>query len=313
MNQRNQGKRIYQPLNELKYNFMSFKKKEELNDLAKENYNIYQRLNAKCSSYTLNSHLRDYERAQYYKKNYCKYPSIDFYRTSKSNSFCSIFNYCTFNNYHNINNEFNNEYNRKRSNRTLHKTKSISQMFNINRLNRQRQEKINNIVKNHYELKHYYEDQNKGDEMEQNKEKEKEKDKKSIEYNENNIKDYDYDEEFRSNSKSGNDINNNNNKNKNENIIDNKNKIEKYENISKKESNNIKEDLVLLRDKLQYGNNEKRDDYQLKNDSQKNINNEKNQRERKDENFENKINKVENEVKKNEDDIVSDIMEDIDI
>jgi hypothetical protein len=129
---------------------MSFKKKEELNDLAKENYNIYQRLNAKCSSYTLNSHLRDYERAQYYKKNYCKYPSIDFYRTSKSNSFCSIFNYCTFNNYHNINNEFNNEYNRKRSNRTLHKTKSISQMFNINRLNRQRQEKINNIVKNHY-------------------------------------------------------------------------------------------------------------------------------------------------------------------
>ena len=34
-------------------------------DLAKENYNIYQRLNSKNSSYTLKNHLKDYEKAQY--------------------------------------------------------------------------------------------------------------------------------------------------------------------------------------------------------------------------------------------------------
>lgn len=81
-------------------------------------------------------------------KNHCKYPSIDFYRTSKStSSFNSIFNYCTFNNYDNINNEFYNEYNKKSS-------------INIyqNKNNKERQSKINNFVKNHYKLKKYYED-----------------------------------------------------------------------------------------------------------------------------------------------------------
>lgn len=156
----NQSKASYNPLFEMKYNFLNYYKKEELMDLARENYNIYQRLNAKNSSYTLNSHLRDYEKAQYYKKNYCKYPSIDFYRTSKSNSFCSIFNYCTFNNYNHINNEFNNEYNKKRTTyRTLQKNKSYTNMYNT--INNQRQKKLNDIVQNHYDLKNYYEEQNK--------------------------------------------------------------------------------------------------------------------------------------------------------
>ena len=124
----NQSRAIFQPLSELKYNFLSYYKKEELMDLARENFNIYQRLNAKNSSYTLNSHLRDYEKAQYYKKNYCKYPSIDFYRTSKSSNSCSIFNYCTFNNYNHINNEFAYEQNKKKYYRTIHKNKSVSEI-----------------------------------------------------------------------------------------------------------------------------------------------------------------------------------------
>ena len=119
-----QSRTTYRPLVDLNYNFLNYYKKEELMDLARENYNIYQRLNAKNSSYTLNSHLRDYEKAQYYKKNYCKYPSIDFYRTSKSSSFCSIFNYCTFNNYNNIKNKFYNEYNKKKKYNTIYKNKS---------------------------------------------------------------------------------------------------------------------------------------------------------------------------------------------
>ena len=134
-------------------------------DLAKENYNIYQRLNSKNSSYTLNSHLKDYEKAQYYKKNHCKYPSIDFYRTSKStSSFNSILNYCTFYNYDNINNELYNEYNKK-------KGKNICR----NKNNIERQKNVNNFVNNHYKLKKYYED----------KKKNKENDEKNIKNEEN--------------------------------------------------------------------------------------------------------------------------------
>ena len=74
---------LFQPVYEPNYHYLNYYKKEELMDLARENFNIYQRLNAKNSSYNLVGHLRDYEKAQYYKKNYCKYPSIDFYRTKQ--------------------------------------------------------------------------------------------------------------------------------------------------------------------------------------------------------------------------------------
>ena len=137
--QGNNSRKLYKPIFEFNNIHLNYYKKEELMDLAKENYNIYQRLNSKNSSYTLNHHLKDYEKAQYYKKNHCKYPSIDFYRTNKSSSsFNSLFNYCAFNNYVNINNEFYND--------------------------KERQSKINNFVKNHYKLKKYYEDKKKNKE-----------------------------------------------------------------------------------------------------------------------------------------------------
>jgi hypothetical protein len=150
--QGNNIRKLYKPIFEFNNIHLNYYKKEELMDLAKENYNIYQRLNSKNSSYTLKYHLKDYEKAQYYKKNHCKYPSIDFYRTSKSQSlFNSIFNYCTFNNYDNINNEFYNEYNKKKSSINIYQNKN----------NKERQSKINNFVKNHYKLKKYYEDKKK--------------------------------------------------------------------------------------------------------------------------------------------------------
>jgi len=153
--QGNNSRKLYKPIFEFNNIHLNYYKKEELMDLAKENYNIYQRLNSKNSSYTLNHHLKDYEKAQYYKKNHCKYPSIDFYRTSKSSSsFNSIFNYCTFNNYDNINNEFYNEYNKKKGNIYIYQNKN----------NKERQSKINNFVKNHYKLKKYYEDKKKNKE-----------------------------------------------------------------------------------------------------------------------------------------------------
>ena len=130
----------FKPVFEINNNYLNYYKKEELMDLARENYNIYQRLNSKNSSYNLYNHLRDYEKAQYYKKNYCKYPSIDFYRTSKSSSSCSIFNYCTFNNY----NKYNNEYNKK----IIYKNKSASSIYNTNN---ERQKKSNNNINQNYE------------------------------------------------------------------------------------------------------------------------------------------------------------------
>ena len=161
--QGNNSRKLYKPIFEFNNIHLNYYKKEELMDLAKENYNIYQRLNSKNSSYTLNHHLKDYEKAQYYKKNHCKYPSIDFYRTSKSSSsFYSIFNYCTFNNYDNINNEF-----YKKGNIYIYQNKN----------NKERQSKVNNFVKNHYKLKKYYED----------KKKKKESKEQNIKNEDNNL------------------------------------------------------------------------------------------------------------------------------
>ena len=59
-----------------------------------------KRLNDKYySKYNLNSHLKDYKKAQYYKKNHCRYPSIDFYRTNKISKSCVyIFNFSSISN-----------------------------------------------------------------------------------------------------------------------------------------------------------------------------------------------------------------------
>jgi hypothetical protein len=159
----NQNRIIYKPKIDINYNFLNWYKRKELLDIANKNRKIFWRLNAKNSYYTLNSHLRDYEKAQYYKKNYCKYPSIDFYRTSKSSSFCSIFNYCTFNNYNNINNEFLNDYNNRNKFRNKNKNKSCENFTKMYTFNKERQKKVDDIVNNHYTLKYYYEEQKKDD------------------------------------------------------------------------------------------------------------------------------------------------------
>lgn len=281
-------------------------------DLARENFNIYQRLNAKNSSYNLIGHLRDYEKAQYYKKNYCKYPSIDFYRTRKSSSsFCSIFNYCTFNNYNNINNEFSNEFNKKKPNRTMLKNKSYSE---LNRTNKERQKKLNDIVKNHYELKYYYEDKNQNHNEssdnhenlnEKNQEKRKEekikeekKEKQNYEYNDEfDYKDYNINENLENKKKDDKNKLENNKEDKDHNKKENK-RIEEEKN----------EDLPLLIEILQYGKNDGVNE-KIYTNRPLNDNNEKNKLK----SNENEINK--NQIKSNDKDeeIASDIIEDLDI
>lgn len=128
----------FRPLFKYEHEYLTFTKKEELINVALENLNIYYRLNSKKGNYILKNQLKDYEKAQYYKKNYCKFPSIDFYRTSKSKNgnLCPIFNYCTFNNYKAINEKFLNQYAKKTKNHIMHKTKSAEELFNMDKINR---------------------------------------------------------------------------------------------------------------------------------------------------------------------------------
>ena len=123
----------FRPLFKYEHEYLTFTKKEELINVALENLNIYYRLNSKKGNYIFKNQLKDYEKAQYYKKNYCKFPSIDFYRTSKSKNgnLCPIFNYCTFNNYKAINEKFLNKYAKKTKNHIMHKTKSAEELFKL--------------------------------------------------------------------------------------------------------------------------------------------------------------------------------------
>ena len=132
---RSPAKTKFRPLFKYDHEFFSYYRKENLINVALENLQIYNRLNSKRGSYTLKNHLKDYERAQYYKKNYCKFPSIDFYRTSKAadSNLCSIFNYCTFYNYKKINERLTNEYMKKSDSQIMHKAKSSFELINSNK------------------------------------------------------------------------------------------------------------------------------------------------------------------------------------
>ena len=143
----------FRPLFKYEHEYLTFTKKEELINVALENLNIYYRLNSKKGNYILKNQLKDYEKAQYYKKNYCKFPSIDFYRTSKSKNgnLCPIFNYCTFNNYKAINEKFLNKYAKKTKNHIMHKTKSAEELFNMDKINRKILKLPNYKSANNYE------------------------------------------------------------------------------------------------------------------------------------------------------------------
>ena len=121
----------YRPLFKYDHDFLTYSKKEKLINVALENLNIYNRLNSKYSTYNLKNHLRDYDKAQYYKKNHCKFPSIDFYRTSKVGdmNLCSIFNYCTYYNYKSINDKFENELFKKTNSKIMYKNKSALELL----------------------------------------------------------------------------------------------------------------------------------------------------------------------------------------
>ena len=59
-------------------------KKNEIIRVAQENLRMLKRLNEKTSFYNFEKMKQDYEISQYYKKNHCLHPPIDFNKTQKS-------------------------------------------------------------------------------------------------------------------------------------------------------------------------------------------------------------------------------------
>ena len=70
---------------------ISGNKKHDIIRIAQENLYMLKRLNEKTSCYSVDKWFKDYEASQYYKRNHCQYPSIDFYKTQRYNSFGNMF------------------------------------------------------------------------------------------------------------------------------------------------------------------------------------------------------------------------------
>jgi hypothetical protein len=72
---------------EYKKNIKDGNKKKEIIQMAQENLHMLKRLSEKTSHYNFNKYEKEYDKAQYYKRTHCAFPSIDFYKTQRSNSF----------------------------------------------------------------------------------------------------------------------------------------------------------------------------------------------------------------------------------
>ena len=62
---------------------INYQRKNEHMRIAQENQNFVKRLAEGKTSYNIRQLVRDYNQSQYYKKQVCNFPSIDFYRTRK--------------------------------------------------------------------------------------------------------------------------------------------------------------------------------------------------------------------------------------
>ena len=77
------------PIFEFKKNFMTSNKKYEIIRVAQENQHMLKRIQERGSFYNVSKWEKDYEKSQYYKRNHCIFPSIDFYKTQRGSSFNS--------------------------------------------------------------------------------------------------------------------------------------------------------------------------------------------------------------------------------
>ena len=75
--------KLLKPQYKINKNFISGPKKLEVIRVAEENQFMLKRLKEKESIYNFTQYAKDYEQSQYYKRNHCIFPSIDFCRTQR--------------------------------------------------------------------------------------------------------------------------------------------------------------------------------------------------------------------------------------
>jgi hypothetical protein len=75
--------KLLKPQYNINKNFISGPKKLEVIRVAEENQFMLKRLKEKESIYNFSQYAKDYELSQYYKRNHCIFPSIDFCRTQR--------------------------------------------------------------------------------------------------------------------------------------------------------------------------------------------------------------------------------------
>mgnify|MGYP006873187398 CR=1 FL=1 len=141
--------------------------KQEILNIAQKNLNMYKRLlKCKKSNYSEKKLSKQYKQSQYYKKNVCQYPSIDFYKTQRISNYFS-----TLNSLSNKLSLFNNKYKIKGKKKTpyqklffLNEINDINDTndYNYKKINLGKinfntlsQRKITEYFRNHYLLKHY--------------------------------------------------------------------------------------------------------------------------------------------------------------
>ena len=69
--------------------------------MAQENLHMLKRLQEKTSNYDFNKYEKEYNKAQYYKRSLCAFPSIDFYKSKRSTSLAGNTIYTPYNSQNN--------------------------------------------------------------------------------------------------------------------------------------------------------------------------------------------------------------------
>ena len=143
--------------------------KQEIFKIAQNNLNMYKRLlDCNKSIYDKKKFIKDYRQSQSYKKNSCKYPCIDFYKTIRISKFFSSLKNMPNKQKLFINNNFIMKPKRKNQNKTPYQKLFFSNEINndnkknklfldkIN-INIASQKKVNEHFKTHYILKDFFE------------------------------------------------------------------------------------------------------------------------------------------------------------
>lgn len=91
---------------------MTSNKKYEIIRVAQENQHMLKRIQERSSCYNVNKWERDYQMNQYYKRNHCMFPSIDFHKTLRPGISVPLFPYKR--KYATYNDHFNYDVNRRK-------------------------------------------------------------------------------------------------------------------------------------------------------------------------------------------------------